>query len=65
MVKMADRIVNLGHPPSHWTDEKIQVYREEAKSILKALKSRSKYLARRLERKIKEYESYVWISKKN
>jgi (p)ppGpp synthase/HD superfamily hydrolase len=33
MVKLADRIVNLQPPPSHWSAEKRSKYREEAIQI--------------------------------
>ncbi|MEW5956291.1 MAG: HD domain-containing protein, partial [Chloroflexota bacterium] len=29
MVKLADRITNLYHPPYYWDNEKIEVYRQE------------------------------------
>jgi (p)ppGpp synthase/HD superfamily hydrolase len=55
MVKMADRITNLQPPPSSWTTEKIQGYKEEAMEIHAALNSASQYLASRLQNKIKTY----------
>ncbi|MFC1856877.1 HD domain-containing protein [Thermodesulfobacteriota bacterium] len=55
MVKMADRITNLQPPPSHWTQDKIFRYREEAGEIHQALKQGSQYLAARLEEKIDNY----------
>lgn len=48
MVKLADRIVNLGPPPPHWTAEKIATYRAEAETILAALAPASPALAQRL-----------------
>jgi (p)ppGpp synthase/HD superfamily hydrolase len=54
-VKLADRIVNLASPPSHWTPRKIAMYREEASLILAALGEAHKPLAVRLEKKIKLY----------
>ena len=38
MVKMADRISNLGPPPKHWDKNKIKAYMEEARVIHGALK---------------------------
>ncbi len=55
MVKMADRIVNLQPPPFHWSAEKKERYREEAKMILDELKEGSAYLAKRLLEKIERY----------
>lgn len=58
MVKLADRIVNLQKPPSHWTYEKSAKYREEAKMIHARLKESSEPLARRLASKIADYKKY-------
>jgi (p)ppGpp synthase/HD superfamily hydrolase len=55
MVKMADRIVNLQPPPFHWSAEKKERYREEAKMIHEQLKEGSAYLANRLLKKIEQY----------
>jgi (p)ppGpp synthase/HD superfamily hydrolase len=57
MVKMADRITNLQPPPSHWDQEKISRYKEEAKLIYDNLKDANKFLADRLKQKI---EGYNW-----
>ena len=62
-VKMADRITNLYEPPYYWNDEKKLNYIEEAKIILHELKDGNKYLAERLEIKIKNY--YSFLSTKN
>ena len=59
MVKLADRIVNLQPPPSHWSAEKRTKYHEEAIQIHEALKGSSPYLAERLSRKIHEYQSFI------
>ncbi len=56
-VKLADRIVNLAPPPSHWSPAKIAAYREEARVILTALGDAHKGLAARLEQKIQLYPS--------
>ncbi len=53
MVKLADRIVNLGPPPEHWTRDKMAAYRAEAEIILSALSDASPFLARRLEQRIR------------
>ena len=58
-VKLADRITNLQEPPNHWTQEKIKAYWVEAKYIHEELKHHNKYLAQRLEFKIKEYERAI------
>ena len=55
MVKLADRIINLMPPPSHWSQKKIENYREEAKQIFTALKGANEYLASRLYMKIEGY----------
>ena len=55
MVKLADRITNLMPPPAHWSEEKIENYREEAKLIYCELKDVSEYLASRLSMKIEGY----------
>ena len=58
MVKMADRITNLQPPPSHWNNEKIKKYRNEANQIYNSLKDADEYLALRLKNKIEVYESF-------
>jgi len=55
MVKLADRIVNLGPPPPHWTQQKIAAYRAEAETILAALGEASPLLADRLAKRIAAY----------
>jgi len=57
MVKMADRITNLGPPPHYWSSEKIALYRMEAIQIYKALHAASVYLSKRLIEKIEGYEA--------
>lgn len=54
-VKLADRITNLGPPPSHWTLEKIASYRIEAQAILEALGAAHEPLAKRLASRIDAY----------
>ncbi|SMC21396.1 HD domain-containing protein [Andreprevotia lacus DSM 23236] len=55
LVKLADRITNLYHPPYYWSDEKIAQYRIEASLILDALGHASTPLAARLTDKIAAY----------
>ena len=55
MVKLADRITNLQPPPHHWTQGKIDRYKEEAVEIYETLKAGSTFLANRLKDKIDEY----------
>ena len=58
VVKMADRIANLGEPPLHWTGDKRRAYRREAEHILEHLGVGNKTMARRLEEKIQAYGTY-------
>lgn len=58
-IKLGDRITNLQAPPSDWSKEKKEKYYKESKTILKELKEGNAFLARRLEMKIREYESYL------
>jgi (p)ppGpp synthase/HD superfamily hydrolase len=59
MVKMADRIVNLGPPPAYWTRQKRENYRNEARLIHDRLSAASPFLARRLAEKTDEYAAYL------
>lgn len=59
MVKLADRITNLGTPPAHWDGAKKRAYMQEAKSILEVLGYSHKVLAQKLDDKIKAYEMYM------
>lgn len=52
IVKIADRTTNLQPPPSDWTQDKINRYREEALEIYEALKEGSLCLSSRLKEKI-------------
>ncbi len=58
MVKLADRITNLGPPPWYWQLEKKQRYQGEAELILKSLGSASEVLSERLQSKIDHYDQY-------
>lgn len=55
LVKLADRITNLQAPPSHWPQEKVNRYKNEAKVIADRLSHTNAYLAARLENKIIKY----------
>jgi (p)ppGpp synthase/HD superfamily hydrolase len=55
MVKLADRISNLAHPPYYWAEVKIAAYRQEAMSIYDALHPANAALAGRLREKIENY----------
>lgn len=59
MVKMADRITNLYHPPYYWTDDKIEAYRLEAGMIYEALSAANEVLADRLKQKIEAYRQFL------
>ncbi len=59
MVKLADRITNLGIPPKHWDNEKIKKYQKEAGFILSCLGNSNIYLAERLKEKIENYNNYI------
>lgn len=58
-VKLADRIVNMGPPPFHWSNEKKQAYQQEARLILSELGRANEWLARRLKEKIETYNHYL------
>ena len=59
MVKLADRITNLGIPPKHWDNEKIKNYQKEASFILSCLGNSNIYLANRLKEKIEDYNKFI------
>lgn len=59
MVKLADRITNLGVPPKHWDEAKKRKYLEEAKLILSELGYAHHYLAHKLHEKIEAYQLYM------
>lgn len=59
LVKLADRITNLGVPPKHWDEVKKRKYREEAKLILSELGYAHHYLAHKLHEKIEAYQLYM------
>lgn len=59
MVKLADRITNLYHPPFYWDNQKILAYRDEAALIHSALSTASPVLAARLQQKIDAYPLFL------
>ena len=59
VVKMADRVANLGEPPHYWKAEKVKAYRDEAKIILEYLLEANELLAIRLQEKIDNYTKYI------
>jgi len=59
MIKLADRITNLQRPPSYWSRDRAEYYREEAGLILAKLAHCSGSLAGRLENKIQVYRSFI------
>lgn len=59
MVKLADRITNLGVPPTHWDVTKKRAYLHEARFILNELGYAHRYLANKLAEKIKAYDIYM------
>lgn len=59
MVKLADRVSNLGKPPKDWSSEKINAYYQESKFILSCLKNSNVHLSVRLEEKIEDYKKYM------
>ncbi len=59
VVKMADRVSNLGKPPHYWKAEKVKAYRDEAKIILEYLLEANELLAIRLQEKIDNYTKYI------
>ncbi len=59
VVKMADRVANLGEPPHYWKLEKRETYRAEAQIIWDYLYEANEVMAERLKRKISDYERYL------
>ncbi len=59
MVKMADRICNLYHPPYYWDKEKIMTYQKEAMVIHDYLKDANIVLEKRLWDKIQDYNLFI------
>ena len=59
VVKMADRVANLGEPPHYWKLEKKRAYREEAEIIWDYLHEANVEMAKRLKEKIEAYSEYI------
>ncbi len=59
MVKLADRIINLHHPPYYWDNAKIQAYQQEARQIYTVLHAANVSLTERLYLKITQYAGYL------
>jgi len=59
LVKMADRVCNLYHPPYYWNNAKIAAYREEAKKIHAALHEANAFMAQRLADSIENYKRFM------
>jgi|GEM_PF-365930 len=61
MVKLADRISNLGRPPYHWfhRDRKIEAYCAEAQKIGTELGWSSSFLLQMLEQRVATYGQYI------
>lgn len=59
LVKLGDRISNLGQPPHYWKPEKIAAYRNEAKKIHQQLGEASELLRHRLWARIEAYGLYL------
>jgi len=58
VVKMADRVSNLGEPPHYWKNEKVKAYRDEAQIILDYLGEANEVVSERLRGKIEDYKKY-------
>ncbi len=59
LVKLGDRISNLGQPPHYWQPEKIATYRDEAIKIHQALGEASVLLGDRLLARIEAYGAFL------
>lgn len=58
LVKLGDRISNLGQPPHYWKPDKIAAYRDEAKKIHRELGKASELLGNRLLVRIETYGEF-------
>jgi (p)ppGpp synthase/HD superfamily hydrolase len=61
MVKLADRVTNLYHPPFYWNNQKILSYRDEAILIYDALHTASPTPAKRLQCMIDRYPTFLRV----
>ena len=59
VVKMADRVANLGKPPHYWKASKVKAYQDEARLILEKLGLANRLMAERLAEKIEQYKKYI------
>ena len=59
MVKLADRICNLSHPPFYWKGKKVLSYQQEAMGIHDALHTAHPFLAERLRLSIDRYQHFA------
>jgi (p)ppGpp synthase/HD superfamily hydrolase len=59
VVKMADRVANLGKPPHYWSNKKIEAYRNKAQIILEHLAKADEVMVKRLRGKIEDYREYL------
>lgn len=59
IVKLADRITNLGPPPASWTGDKRRAYRDEAIVIADALGSANPALDARIRARIVAYAAHL------
>ena len=62
MVKLADRITNLYHPPFYWKTKRKLAYRKESMLIYEVLKDANPKLSKRLWLKIEEYKKFITSS---
>lgn len=60
-LKLADRITNLQDPPSSWYSDKIKKYFNEAGLILNELEEGNEFLAKKLNKKMVEYASFIKV----
>ena len=59
LVKIADRISNLYHPPYYWDNEKKINYIKESEIIYGKLNSAGSLISKRLRNKIDNYHKYI------
>lgn len=59
MVKLADRIVNLGQPPHHWSVDRCRAYLAEGELVASELAGVSAWLDQRIRARIARYPTYL------
>jgi len=64
-VKLADRIANLGEPPTSWDNEKRLEYVKSSNMILSFLGNANSSLFMRLQQKIENYQMSYCVDNKN